>query len=116
MVTDESFVPKVDAVSFLKARASYGLLKARASYGLLGSNNIGNYSQYANVATNVNTIFGATVPSLSNPNLGWEKTRQFDVGLDLGLFQNRITLNYEYYVENTTDLLYSVTMLQESVF
>jgi TonB-linked SusC/RagA family outer membrane protein len=113
VVTDEEFVPKVEQLTFLKLRGSYGLT---------GNNNIGNYSQYATVNTNVNAIFGSTVTngaavtSLSNPNLGWEKTRQLDLGLDLGLFNNRVVLNYDYYVKNTTDLLYSVAVPQESGF
>ncbi len=113
VVTDEEFVPKVDQLTFLKLRGSYGLT---------GNNNIGNYSQYANVNTNVNAVFGSTVTngaavtSLSNPNLGWEKTRQLDLGLDLGLFNSRVVLNYDYYVKNTTDLLYSVAVPQESGF
>ncbi len=113
VVTDEEFVPKFDQLNFLKVRASYGLT---------GNNNIGNYSQYASVVTNVNSIFGstvapgATIGSLSNPNLGWETTKQLDIGLDFGLFNNRILFNYDYYVKNTTNLLYSVAVPQESGF
>ena len=42
---------------------------------------------------------------LSNTNLGWESTSQFDVGVDLGLFNNQITLTADYFVKNTEDLL-----------
>jgi TonB-linked SusC/RagA family outer membrane protein len=113
IISDEAFMPKINQVTFLKARASYGLT---------GNNNIGNYSQYATVSTNVNTIFGSTVvngaavTALSNPNLGWETTRQLDLGLDLGLFENRVSITYDYYTKRTTNLLYSLAVPRESGF
>ena len=59
---------------------------------------------------------GAAVTSLANQNLGWETTRQFDTGFDLGLFSDRIQLNYDYYQKNTTNLLYNVQVAQEAGF
>ena len=113
IISDESFMPKIDQLTFLKARGSYGVT---------GNNNIGNYSQYATVNTTTNAIFGSTVANgasvtaLSNPNLGWETTKQLDLGLDLGLFENRLNFTYDYYVKNTTNLLYSLAVPQESGF
>jgi TonB-linked SusC/RagA family outer membrane protein len=113
LVSDENFLNNVDAISFAKLRTSYGVT---------GNNNIGNYTQYALINNTVNAVFGSTVApgsvvtSLSNPNLGWETTKQFDVGLDLGLFNDRVQLVYDYYVKNTTNLLYSVQIAQESGF
>ncbi|MEJ7643618.1 MAG: TonB-dependent receptor [Chryseolinea sp.] len=113
VMSDESFFKDIQSVSFAKIRASYGVT---------GNNNIGNYTQYALVNNTVNAVFGdkvaagSAVTSLSNPNLGWEVTRQFDVGLDLGLFDDRIQFIYDYYTKNTTDLLYSVQIPQESGF
>lgn len=113
VVSDENFMQHLKAVSFAKLRASYGVI---------GNNNIGNYTQYALVNNTVNAVFGntvatgAVVTSLANPNLGWETTKQFDIGLDLGLFGNRIQLNYDFYTKRTTNLLYSVQVAQESGF
>ncbi|HEX8424923.1 TonB-dependent receptor [Hymenobacter sp.] len=113
IVSDESFMPKINQLTFLKVRGSYGLT---------GNNNIGNYSQYATVNTNVNSIFGSTVANgasvtaLSNPNLGWETTKQLDLGLDVGLFENRLSVTYDYYTKTTSDLLYSLAVPQESGF
>ena len=113
VISDEGFLSDVQSVS---------LAKIRASYGVTGNNNIGNYTQYALINNTVNAVFGdkvasgSAVTSLSNPNLGWEITKQFDVGLDLGLFNDRVQFVYDYYVKNTTDLLYSVQIPQEAGF
>jgi hypothetical protein len=63
-----------------------------------------------------NVVPGAAVTSLSNPFLGWETTQQFDIGLDLGLFDDRITFIYDFYSKNTTNLLYNVQIPQEAGF
>lgn len=113
VMSDEHFFDRFRKVSFAKLRASYGVI---------GNNNIGNYTQYALVNNTVNAVFGntvatgAVVTSLANPNLGWETTKQLDIGLDLGLFKDRIQFTYDYYTKNTTNLLYSVQVAQESGF
>lgn len=113
VVSDEGFMPESGNLSFLKLRASYGVV---------GNNNIGNYTQYATVSTTTTAIFGSTitpgasVTSLANSNLGWETTKQLDVGFDLGLFNDRINIGYDYYQKNTTNLLYNVAVPQESGF
>lgn len=113
VVSDEKFLQNAKAIS---------LLKLRASYGVIGNNNIGNYTQYANVNTTTNAIFGSTiapgasVTTLGNNNLGWETTKQLDFGINLGLFQNRLNFTYDYYTKKTTNLLYNVAVPQESGF
>ncbi len=113
VVSDELFMSNIEKVSFAKLRASYGVI---------GNNNIGNYTPYALVNNTVNAAFGdqiatgAAVTSLANTNLGWETTRQFDVGLDLGLFNDRIQFIYDFYTKRTTNLLYNVQLAQESGF
>jgi len=113
VMSDEPFMLGLKSVSFAKIRASYGVT---------GNNNIGNYTQYALVNNTVNAAFGSTVAAgavvttLSNSNLGWETTSQFDVGLDLGLFNDRIQFLYDFYTKKTTNLLYSVQIPQESGF
>lgn len=113
VVSDEKFMESIPKVSFAKVRASFGVI---------GNNNIGNYTQYALVNNTVNSVFGSTVAtgaavtSLANRNLSWETTKQFDIGLDLGLFNDRIQFIYDYYTKRTTNLLYSVQIPQESGF
>ena len=113
VISDEPFIQKYPEISFAKLRASFGII---------GNNNIGNYTSYALINNTVNAVFGNTVSpgavitSLANKNLGWETTRQFDVGLDLGLFNNRVQFIYDFYTKNTTNLLYSVQVPQEAGF
>ncbi|WP_020601653.1 SusC/RagA family TonB-linked outer membrane protein [Spirosoma spitsbergense] len=113
VLSDEEFLKPIQQISFAKIRSSYGVI---------GNNNIGNYSQYALVNNTTNAVFGsnvasgANVTSLSNANLGWETTKQFDVGLDLGLFNDRIQFIYDYYTKRTTNLLYNVQIPQEAGF
>ncbi len=113
VMSDENFIKNLQKVSFAKLRASYGVV---------GNNNIGNYSRYALINNTVNSVFGgnvatgAVVTSLANPKLGWETTKQFDIGLDLGLFNDRVQFTYDYYKKNTTNLLYNVQVAQESGF
>lgn len=113
VISDEDFAKKIPAISFAKLKASYGII---------GNNNIGNYTQYALINNSSNAVFGntvasgAAVSSLGNSNLGWETTSQLDLGLDLGLFEDRIRLGYDFYTKNTTNLLYNVAVAQESGF
>ncbi|MBD2755037.1 SusC/RagA family TonB-linked outer membrane protein [Spirosoma validum] len=113
VVSDEEFLKPIQQISFAKIRASYGVI---------GNNNIGNYTSYALVNNTTNAVFGSNVAtgsvvtSLANPNLGWETTKQFDAGLDLGLFNDRIQFIYDFYTKRTTNLLYNVQIPQESGF
>ncbi|GAB3234291.1 TonB-dependent receptor [Algoriphagus aestuariicola] len=112
---------------FLNTNSTISFTKLRASYGITGNNNIGNYTQYARVGNalngvTVNSVFGETVVpgasvlSLNNPNLGWETTAQFDLGLDIGLWDDRLSFVYDFYTKNTTNLLYAVQIPQEAGF
>ena len=93
------------------------LLKLRATYGSIG-NQTGRYTSLARVETNSSyvfgdggsTAFGQQVVSLPNPNLKWERTQGLNLGIDFGLRNNRLNGTLEYYNNNTSDLLYSVTM------
>ncbi|WP_289042410.1 TonB-dependent receptor [uncultured Zobellia sp.] len=84
-------------------------MKLRVSYGKSGNNNIGNYSHLASVNAGA-YIFGnnqvtASYLGISNPFLTWEESGQFDVGLDLELFNNRISLTLDYYNRKSNDML-----------
>jgi TonB-linked SusC/RagA family outer membrane protein len=113
VISDEPFLKDMPKISFAKLRASFGVI---------GNNNIGNYTSYALINNTVNAVFGntvspgAVVTSLANNNLGWETTRQFDMGLDFGVFNDRITFVYDYFTKRTTNLLFNVQIAQESGF
>lgn len=94
---------------FLRGNKSLSLLKLRASYGLTGNAEIGNFDHlglYAPVA--YGQISGLSPNQIYNPDLVWEKTAQFDIGLEFGLFHDRITGELDYYHKNTFDLLLDV--------
>lgn len=85
-------------------------LKPRLSYGVNGNvNGIGNYEVYGEYGTvGSKTYGGATAlynSKLVNTNLRWEQSQTFEVGLDIGFFQNRLSLILDYYSRKTKDLL-----------
>ncbi|WP_017257671.1 SusC/RagA family TonB-linked outer membrane protein [Pedobacter arcticus] len=92
---------------FFKKYTFVDLLKLRTSYGLVGSDKVqGNQYLYEQVYLNGGGYsFGETdkfAPSkyegpLGNPNVGWEKQRSFDVGLDVNLFNSKFNLTFDYF-------------------
>jgi TonB-linked SusC/RagA family outer membrane protein len=92
---------------------TFSSLKVRASYGKTGNQEIGNYQSLSTLSSTkymfggVNVI-GFTPDRITNNDLGWETTHQFDFGVDLSLFNNRLDFTIDAYVKKTTDLLLSV--------
>lgn len=85
-------------------------LKLRSSYGITGNTEIPTYQSLSTISSETTLINGSRVSQsyinrLPNPNLEWEKTKQFDIGMDLALFNRRLTLGLDYYHKLTTDLL-----------
>lgn len=95
---------------FLKDNKVISKLKPHASFGVTGNSEIGTYASLATIGQST-TIIGNSLQTVSymqrmpNPDLKWEKTNQFDFGVDLGLFNNRLNLEASYYYKYTTDLL-----------
>jgi len=88
-------------------------LKLRASFGIAGNNRIGNYAAIGLLSTGYyptgDAIQGTVNPStMSNDELSWEKTRQFNVGFELGLLDNRLRLEADFYDSKSLDLLLNV--------
>ena len=87
-------------------------LKLRLSYGRSGNDRIADYSfirTIANTSYYFNNSFLASGFAPDNPgnnNLKWETTDQFDAGLDIGLFESRLTFTADYYYKKTNDLLF----------
>ncbi|MCF7567188.1 TonB-dependent receptor [Sabulilitoribacter arenilitoris] len=107
----------VSEENFLKDSEKINLLKLRASYGETGNNRIGNYgsvgllgggANYVLGSGNGTNIGGLALNSIANPDLTWETTKQYGVGLELGLFNNRIGLTVDYFKSRTEDLLLQV--------
>ncbi|GAA4317032.1 TonB-dependent receptor [Mucilaginibacter gynuensis] len=113
-ISQENFFPKFSWLDDLKLRASYGIT---------GNNNIGNYTSQSNInlsnyvlgSTVVDgkvvpgkVLPGATISSFPNINLGWEQSKQTDIGLDLSVLQGKINVTAEYYKKLTTNMLLNV--------
>jgi TonB-linked SusC/RagA family outer membrane protein len=95
---------------FLKDGDIIDLLKFHSSYGVTGNTEIGAYKSLATMEAGNVLLNGVRVPSsitkrLSNPDLKWEKTTQFDFGMNLNLFNHRLNFDVSYYHKLTTDLL-----------
>ena len=95
---------------FLKNNNVLSNLKLHTSYGLTGNSEIGVYKSLATITSGTLLLNGtrssySKLGTLANSDLKWEKTAQFDIGFDIGFFQNRITLDASYYNKKTTDLL-----------
>lgn len=115
-LSEEGFMKEIRAISDAKLRVSYGING--------NQDGIGAYDRFARLASRDyaypigagNSIVQGFAPvSISNTNLGWEETEQLNVGFNFGLFSNRITLEADYFVKNTSKLLFAVP-LPESAY
>jgi TonB-linked SusC/RagA family outer membrane protein len=118
-----AFAWRISEEDFLKNSSWVSNLKLRMSLGRLGNQNIGDYAYealvseggyYNNYVFNGNQATGAVYSTISNTNLTWEKANQLDLGLDFGLFKNRVSGTIEGYYKRTTDLLWEVPLPYES--
>jgi TonB-linked SusC/RagA family outer membrane protein len=99
--------------NFIKNIKQISLLKVRFSGGLTGNQEIAPYSSLSKLSSYPtvigNTIvYGLSPSSYADENLTWEKTTQFDLGLDLNLFSDRIQLTSDIYSKQTNDLFLEV--------
>lgn len=105
LLSDESFIK--DNLKWISN------LKLRVSYGIAGNNQIPNYGPVALLAAS-NYTFGGNVSNglnvvnIPNEGLKWEKTTQYNAGLDMGLFNNRLNIAFDAYYSVTNDLLLNV--------
>ncbi len=89
-------------------------LKLRSSYGSLGNDRLGNYLYVANLAfTNVlisqggssQSVRAAALQRMAIQDITWETTTTLNFGLDVNLFENKLSLNADYFIKKTTDML-----------
>ncbi|MBN9384551.1 MAG: TonB-dependent receptor [Chitinophagaceae bacterium] len=101
---EETFLKKVDAISDLKLRASYGITGNQSGISFYASQGLwsGGYG-YPDGSSGDQP--GAAPFQLSNPNLKWESTKQANLGLDLGLLNGRITVDFNVYYKYTSNAL-----------
>lgn len=106
-VSNEEFMSSVSPVM--------NKLKLRASWGIIGNQDIGPY-QTLELLTQALVYYGSTTSNtgfwsnkMPTPDLKWERTKQFDLGLDFGFLNNRIDLSLDYYYKRTYDALLNTT-------
>jgi TonB-linked SusC/RagA family outer membrane protein len=103
-VSQEDFMQKFDFISDLKLRGSWGLS---------GNDRVGNYIFAQNYNPNLdyllgdNAVVGVGITNLANPLIRWEQTEQYNFGIDLSLFKNRLEIIADYFTRESTDILYS---------
>jgi TonB-linked SusC/RagA family outer membrane protein len=107
-VSDESFM------NFYKNRV--GDFKLRGSYGILGNQSVSNYqyqtsySVYSGAYSFNNALVSGASMTLGNSNLKWESTATFNIGFDATFLKNALTVSFDYYNKNTTDILLTPTV------
>lgn len=97
LISSEQFMSKINFIT---------LLKLRGSYGLTGNDDIGNYAarQYY-VSQNFLAAQGLVRGNVGNPNLQWEVNKKADLGLDVSLLKERLSLSFDVYQNTTTHML-----------
>ena len=102
LISDEDFFPEWKEVNFLKVRSSYGVN---------GNQEIGDYQFISLMDKSRGYIFGggrmtgASPSYIENADIHWEESKQLDIALDLGAFNNRLTATLDYYIKTTSGLL-----------
>jgi TonB-linked SusC/RagA family outer membrane protein len=109
-MTDEKFIENLHLFSDLKVRAGYGIT---------GNDRIGQYiymSTFGPTGVSLgesSALYGGIVPTrAANPDLKWESTAQFNIGVDMGFLDNRITATVDYYNKKTNDLIFDIPIGQ----
>jgi TonB-linked SusC/RagA family outer membrane protein len=113
-ISNEEFFTKTNLVSDLKLRVSYGLA---------GNNRINDFLYTSLFRSNIspyslNNVLlpGYAINSLANPNLKWESTLSRNAGVDVSLFNNRLQVSLDAYMNDTRDLLINVPIAANSGF
>jgi TonB-linked SusC/RagA family outer membrane protein len=109
-----AFAWRASDEKFMRGIKSISDLKFRVSYGVIGNQNIAPYQSLALVGPYSEGVFNGTEIytgreplSYVNRDLKWESTRQLDIGVDVALFNSRLSLTADYYQKKTFDLLLS---------
>ncbi|PZR29375.1 MAG: SusC/RagA family TonB-linked outer membrane protein [Citrobacter freundii] len=109
ILSEESFLANSNVVSFLKLRGSWGITGNAEGFGNFAQLGLWGAAKY-------NASSGLVPTQLANPELKWEKSEQVDIGVDFGLFNNKLSGEIDYYVRNTRDLIYNVPVPGTSGF
>ncbi|ALI98935.1 SusC/RagA family TonB-linked outer membrane protein [Rufibacter tibetensis] len=109
VISEEPFFKDKTFVSTLKVRGSYGITGNQSGINDFQALGLWTGAAYADIP-------GVGPEQLANPELKWETTKQTDIGVDIGLFNNRINIIADYYYKKTEDLLLAVPVPRTSGF
>ncbi len=109
----------VSEEEFMHSISWLNLLKVRGSYGITG-NSLG-FPYYTSLATygygyNYTGLPGSAPNNVGNPDLSWEKNKQFDIGFDFGFFKSRLYGSFDYYDRRSVDFLANIPLSPTSGF
>lgn len=116
-----AFAWRLSEEGFIENLEIFDNLKLRVSYGLSGSQAIESFRTLA-VLDNANNTFngveqaGVILGRPANPELKWETTKQFDLGLEASFFKGRLSFELDYYLKKTKDLLLNVQIPRQTGF
>lgn len=114
IVSEEQFLKGVDLINNMKLRVSWGkagnaAIKPYQTLTVLGGEKI--YYTFGS------QLINGQIPSiLGNPELTWETTSTYDIGLDLGILKDKVSVNFDYYLSKTSDLLLYKGLPASSVY
>lgn len=114
-ISKEKFFPETDVISLLKLRASWGRVGNLGSIGYNYKSALlsqGLYTEQAQYNPEGNAIWNTFIynGTALNPNLTWETSEQWDLGLDLSMFNDRLAVSMDYFDKRTFNLIQSQTM------
>lgn len=99
-IDEEAFMPEF-----------FSELKLRVSWGVTGNQEIGNYNTQLSFVSGPDAVLGgqrvgSLIPSrVANPDLKWERTEQYNIGVDVGILEDRVSGSAEFFIKSTNDML-----------
>jgi TonB-linked SusC/RagA family outer membrane protein len=110
---------RISEEEFMKSLPFISNLKLRTSYGFTGNDAIPNFQALSSTSAYTaifdgNRYNGIGLGRIPNADLRWEKTGQFDAGIDLGIINNRLNVSIDYYYKKTVDLLLNAPLAATS--
>ncbi len=105
-------------------RSTINSFKLRGSYGTTGNQNFDAYSAAASIVSGYDAVlsnngtksvqYGSAMDTYANPTVKWETTKQINIGFDMGMLDNRITVSAEYYRSDKSDMLFPIVPANSS--
>jgi TonB-linked SusC/RagA family outer membrane protein len=112
-LTEEPFIKNLNVFDNLKLRSSFGF---NGNQGITPYGSLPRLANTGGYLLGGQKIVGYYASQLSNPNLKWETTRQFDLGLEAGILKGRINIELDYYSKRTKDLLLDLQLPTQTGF